>query len=87
MKPIPLQLTHAGAALSADVEIDGAVVAQKLGLDVGTFRQLMHDRKVSVLCERGVGADDGLIRATFYLDGRRFRAVVDRRGQIVRHEI
>lgn len=86
MKGIPLQLTHAGPAPAEEVEIDGALVAEKLGLDVETFRQLMHDRKVSVLCERGIDEDAGLVRATFYYGQRRFRAIVDRAGRVVRAE-
>lgn len=84
MNAIPLQLTHAAPDAPPQVEIDGALVASRLGLDVDAFRQLMRDRKVSVLCERGVGEDAGLVRATFYFEGRRFRAVVDCDGQIVK---
>jgi hypothetical protein len=62
------------------IEIDGALVARGLGLAVPEFRQLMDDRKVTLLCERGVGNDAGLYRASFYHAGRRFRLVVDARG-------
>ena len=86
MKTIPLQLTHAGAGADASVEIDGALVARKLGLEAEVLRQLMHDRKVSVLCERGVGEDAGLYRATFYFQERRFRAVLESSGRIVQIE-
>lgn len=86
MKKIPLQLTHAGPAPATSVEIDGALVAEKLGLDVEAFRQLLDDRKVSVLCERGIGDDAGLYRATFYFKDRRFRAVVRSDGQVVQTE-
>ncbi|QCO66969.1 hypothetical protein E5843_02800 [Luteimonas yindakuii] len=82
MKAIALQL--AGADTSpASIEIDGAQAAVNLGLEVSAFRQLMHDGKVSVLCERGTGEDAGLWRATFYYEGRRFRAVVDGHGHIL----
>ena len=70
----------------ASIEIDGALVARKLGLDADAFRQLMRDRTVSVLCERGIGEDAGLYRATFYYRDRRFRAVVDAGGHIVDSE-
>ena len=84
MKAIPLQL--AGAAPTAGIEIDGALVARNLGLAPEAFRQLMQDRKVSVLCERGVGEDAGLYRATFYYRERRFRAVLEPGGRIVQTE-
>lgn len=84
MKRISLQLTHAGPEPVADIEIDGALVATKLGLEAEAFRQLMQEGKVSVLCERGIGGDAGLYRATFYFKERRFRAVVETDGRIVR---
>ena len=84
MKAIPLQLTD--SAHASEIEIDGALVARNLGLAPGAFRKLMEDRKVSVLCERGVGEDAGLYRATFYYRDRRFRAVLDPGGRVVHAE-
>jgi len=86
VKPIQLQLTHEGPGTAVSVDIDGALVARKLGLETEAFRQLMSDRKVTVLCERGIGEDAGLYRATFYFQERRFRAVVDSSGSIVQAE-
>lgn len=74
-KSIPLALNPTRA-----VEIDGALVAHGLGLDLEDFRQLMDDRQVTVLCERGTGGDEGLYRATFYYGDRRARLVVDAEG-------
>lgn len=65
------------------VEVDGALVARHLGLDVATFRRLMDQRKISVLCERGTGEDVGLYRASFYLEGRRVRFVLDANGRVL----
>jgi hypothetical protein len=62
------------------IEIDGTLVARGLGLAVPAFQQLMEDRKVTVLCERGTGDDAGLYRASFYYEGKRFRLVVDAGG-------
>lgn len=74
-KAIPLSL-----AATPQVEIDGALVARGLGLELAVFRRLMDERAVTVLCERGVGSDAGLLRASFYHDGRRVRLVVDADG-------
>ena len=63
------------------VEIEGALVARKLGLEVAEFRALMDDRKIAVLCERGKGEHAGLYRASFYHRGRRARFVVDGNGE------
>lgn len=65
------------------IEIDGALVAQHLGLDVATFRRLMDERRITMLCERGTGEDAGRFRATFYFEDRRLRLVVDANGRPV----
>jgi hypothetical protein len=64
-----------------ELQIDGALVAGAIGLDVATFRQLMDDGKVTVLCERGTGEDAGRWRASFYYGGRRARFIVDASGR------
>lgn len=75
--PVDLNPTH-------HIEVDGALVAHGLGLTLPEFQQLMDDRKVTVLCERGVGGDAGTFRASFYYDGRRVRLVVDGEGRLLR---
>lgn len=86
MKEIPLRLMNSDSMSGSEIETDGSQVAARLGLEVEVFRQLMHDSKVSVLCERGTGEDAGLNRVTFYFQGRRFRAFVTRDGQILKAE-
>lgn len=63
-----------------ELEIDGALVADAIGLELAAFRQLMDDGKIAVLCERGTGEDAGTWRASFYYGGRRARFVVDAHG-------
>ena len=70
-------------APAREIAIDGEIVARELGLEVEAFRQLMEQRKIAVLCERGTDADAGLYRATFYFEGRRVRLVADGDGRIV----
>lgn len=65
------------------LEIDGAMVARAIGLDVSEFRQLMDDGKITVLCERGTGEDTGLYRASFYYGKQRARFIVDANGRPV----
>ena len=72
-------------AVNPEVEIDAALVADGLGLEVDEFRRLMEQRRISVLCERGTGEDAGLYRATFYHGQRRLRMVVDASGTPVGH--
>lgn len=64
----------------AAVEVDAELIAPGLGLDVASFRRLMADQHIAVLCERGTGPDAGHVRGTFYYRGRRVRIVVDADG-------
>jgi hypothetical protein len=77
-RQIPAALLH-----PFSIEIEGAVVAHALGLEVDAFRQLMTDRKITMLCERGTGEDSGCYRATFYHGSRRVRLVVDQDGYVL----
>lgn len=77
-KTIPVELNPA-----LEIEVDGQRVAQALGLEAATFRQLLEQRKITVLCERGIDEDAGQYRATFYHDRRRVRLVVDCEGRIL----
>lgn len=77
-KSIPIELNP-----STTLEVDASLVAKGLALAVADFRQLMAAGKVSVLCERGVGEDCGLYRATFYHGGNRVRLVLDANGNCV----
>jgi len=65
------------------LDIDGALVAREIGLEVAEFRRLMDEGKIAVLCERGTGEDAGRYRASFYYGERRARLVVDSRGRPV----
>ncbi|WP_242101550.1 MULTISPECIES: DUF6522 family protein [unclassified Lysobacter] len=78
---IPIRLSDEPHA--ASVEIDGTRVARGLGLEEAAFRQLMAERKIALLCERGTGEDSGLWRATFYYGERRLRLVVDAQGNVL----
>lgn len=75
-----MSLNGAGAADRATIEVDAALIAPGLGLDVDGFRRLMAAQRIAVLCERGTGADAGRVRGTFYYAGRRVRIVVDAAG-------
>lgn len=77
--PISLQPGPPGPS----IEVDAARIARGLGLEAAAFRQLMADRKITVLCERGTGEDAGHWRASFYLGDRRVRLVVDADGNVL----
>ena len=65
------------------IEVEANAVAPLLGLHPAEFRKLMQAGKISTLCERGVGADEGTFRATFYWRRQRARLVLDADGRIL----
>jgi hypothetical protein len=65
------------------IEIDSALIAPGLGLDPVEFQRLLDTGKIRVLCERGTGEDAGSYRASFYLDDRRVRLLLDASGQLL----
>ena len=66
-----------------EIEIDGDQVAHALGLDSNTFSQLLEQRKISQLCERGTEEHTGLYRASFYYLQKRVRLIVNQQGERV----
>ena len=59
------------------------IVADGLGLALPLFRKEMRAGRITSLSERGVDADRGRHRLTFFSTHRRFRLVVDASGAIV----
>ncbi|QIG93224.1 MULTISPECIES: DUF6522 family protein [unclassified Bradyrhizobium] len=64
-------------------EVDANVVAEGLGIAVPLLQAKMQSGKITTLSERGVDADAGRHRLTFFSEHRRLRLVIDERGTIV----
>ncbi|WMT72338.1 DUF6522 family protein [Bradyrhizobium sp. Ash2021] len=75
MKPVEFR--------DGDLEIDASVIAEGLGIALPVLRQQMQAGKITSLSERGVDADLGRHRMTFFWEHRRFRVVVDDSGTIL----
>jgi hypothetical protein len=75
MKPIEFE--------NGDVRIDAAIVAEGLGLAPSLLQEEMRAGRITSLAERGVDADSGRYRLTFFSEHRRFRVVVDETGAII----
>lgn len=75
MKPIEFR--------DGDVQIDASLIAEGLGIALPLLRKQMRTGEITSLSERGVGADSGRHRLTFFSAHRRFRLVVDDRGAII----
>jgi hypothetical protein len=64
-------------------QIDATVVAKGLGIVPTLLMQRLREGKITSLCERGIDADAGRYRLTFFSENRRFRVVIDESGSIV----
>ena len=75
MKPVEFE--------NGAVQIDAAIVAEGLGLALPRLQQDMRDGRITSFAERGIDADSGRHRLTFFSEHRRFRVVVDETGAII----
>ena len=75
MKPIEFE--------NGTVEIDASVVAEGLGIALPLLKSQMRAGKITSQSERGIDADSGRYRLTFFSEHRRFRVVVDEAGAIL----
>ncbi|MBR1146812.1 DUF6522 family protein [Bradyrhizobium sp. AUGA SZCCT0431] len=60
-----------------EVEIDASIVAEGLGIALPRLKEGMRAGTITSVSERGVDADQGRHRLTFFSEHRRFRVVVD----------
>jgi hypothetical protein len=65
------------------VLVDATVIARGLGLEPEAVQSRMREGRITSLCERGLGEDEGRYRLTFFSDNRRFRLVVNDSGDII----
>jgi hypothetical protein len=66
-----------------EFQIDASVIAEGLGIAVPVLRQQMQAGEITGMSERGLDADLGRHRLTFFSKHRRFRVVVDDSGAIL----
>jgi hypothetical protein len=65
------------------VQIDAAIVAEGLGLALPLLQEEMRAGRITSFAERGIDADLGRHRLTFFSEHRRFRVVIDQTGAII----
>ena len=68
---------------NGEVLVDAAVIANGLKLEPEAVQEMMREGRITSLCERGIGEDDGRYRLTFFSGNRRFRLIVNDNGGIV----
>jgi hypothetical protein len=75
--------TNSIAFENGAVQIDAAIVAEGLGLTLALLREEMRAGRITSVAERGIDADHGRHRLSFFSEHRRLRIVVDETGAII----
>jgi hypothetical protein len=66
-----------------EIVIDAKVLAPLLDVAAADVPELMRSQAITSICERGVDADEGHYRLSFFYRNRRVRLSVDQAGQIL----
>lgn len=69
------------------INVSATLIGNGLGVDVSLVHPLMREGKITSLCERGIDADAGTYRLTFFHANRRLRLIVDESGKIIRRSM
>ena len=63
--------------------VDAAIVAEAFGLPAPDIQPMMRSGAITSRCEKGVDADAGRWRLTFFHAGRAVRLTVDEAGELL----
>ncbi len=69
------------------IQVDASIVATGLGIGPTLLLERMRQGKITSLCERGIDADSGRYRLTFFSENRRFSLTVDESGIIIQRSV
>jgi hypothetical protein len=64
--------------------IDASALGRLLEVPPADILDLMQQKQITSLCERGEGMDAGRYRLSFFYKGRRARVYVDETGTVIR---
>jgi hypothetical protein len=64
--------------------IDASTLGRLLEVPPAAVMDLMQQKQITSLCERGEGTDAGRYRLSFFYKGRRARVYVDETGTVIR---
>jgi hypothetical protein len=68
-------------------QIDARIVSEGLGIEAALVPERMREGAITSLCERGIDADAGSYRLTFFYKGIRLRLVIDEAGNIKQRSV
>lgn len=69
------------------IEINAATIADALGIEASLLQQQIRDGGLTTRCERGVDADEGRYRLTFFAERQRLRLIVDAAGNVLQRSL
>ncbi|WP_375311310.1 DUF6522 family protein [Bradyrhizobium sp. A5] len=64
--------------------VDAALIGELLHVPATSVPILMRERRITSICERGTGQDEGEFRLTFFYRSRRARLITDAAGRLLR---
>ncbi len=70
-----------------DIVVDAALVASLLGVAAEDVPELMRNKAVTSICERGIDDHEGEYRLSFFFQNRRVRVTLDGRGNVLRRSV
>jgi hypothetical protein len=73
--------------VDGDISVDAALLGELLKVVPAEIPALMRAHAITSFCERGVDADQGEFRLSFFYQNRRVRVNVDTAGRILRRSI
>lgn len=64
--------------------VDAVLIGELLHLPATSVAVLMREGRITSVCERGTGPDEGEFRLTFFYRSRRARLITDQAGHLLR---
>lgn len=64
--------------------VDAALIGELLHVPATSVPILMREGRITSVCERGAGEDEGEFRLTFFYRSRRARLITDSAGRLLR---
>ncbi len=71
--------------VDGDVVVDAALLAPLLRVPARDVPEMMRKQEITSLCERGIEADEGRYRLSFFYRRRCVRLKVDPTGRVLQH--
>lgn len=71
----------------SDISIDATLLGELLSITPAEVPELMRNQAITGFCERGIDADEGEFRLSFFHRNRRARVTIDAAGRIIHRSV